>query len=74
MDKIMGTLGSIVYDFTTIHLAAAILIQGSSTSRIRLYQNQIGRHWERINPVFDVLGYKGNEWEPFQKGKNYEAF
>jgi hypothetical protein len=34
----------------------------------------INRHWERIDPVFEVFGLLHDTWEPFRKGINYEAF
>jgi hypothetical protein len=73
-EVVMGTLGSILYDFTNLFMEALIFFQGTSTARTRFYQMQIGRHWERIDPVFEVWGLKEGEWEHFQKGENYKAF
>jgi hypothetical protein len=44
-DVIMGTLGSIIYDFTNVFLEAAIFVQGTNKSRTRLYQMNINKHW-----------------------------
>ena len=40
-DLIMGTLGSIIYDFTNIFMEAAIFIRGPNRARTRLYQMNI---------------------------------
>ncbi|HVU97870.1 MAG TPA: hypothetical protein VHE34_21750 [Puia sp.] len=73
-DVVMGTLGSIIYDFTNLFLDAAIFIQGTNRARTRLYQMNINKHWERILPIFEVFGLKEDQWEPFKKGVNYDAF
>jgi hypothetical protein len=73
-DVIMGTLGSILYDFTNMFLEVAIFVQGTNRSRTRLYQMNINKHWERISPIFDVFGLSGERWEPYKKGVNYDAF
>jgi hypothetical protein len=74
MEVIMGTLGSIIYDFTNVFPEVLIYFKGTSAARTRLYQMNINKHWERIEPVFEVLGYRQTDWEPFQKGVNYEMF
>ena len=73
-DIIMGTLGSIIYDFTNIIPDALIMIEGTSRSRVRLYQMNINKHWDRIDPVFEVFGLRDEKWELFRKGTNYDAF
>ena len=73
-EVIMGTLGSIIYDFTNLFLEAAIFVQGTNKARTRLYQMNINKHWERISPIFEVFGLKEERWEAFKKGVNYDAF
>jgi hypothetical protein len=73
-DLIMGTLGSIIYDFTNFFPQALIWIKGTSPARTRLYQMNINKHWERIEPVFEVFGLRKEEWEPFRKGINFDEF
>jgi hypothetical protein len=48
-DIIMGTLGSIVYDFTNIFPQSLIVIQGTSHARTRLYQMNLNKHWKIIH-------------------------
>jgi hypothetical protein len=71
---ILGTVGNIIYDFTNVFIEALIFIEGTDAARTRLYQININKHWERIEPVFEVFGLRGERWEPFKKGINYEAF
>ena len=74
VDVIMGTVGAIIYDFTNIYAKSLIFIEGSNASRTRLYQINLNRHWELIQPIFGVFGILNGELEPFRKGINYEAF
>jgi Family of unknown function (DUF6934) len=73
-EVIMGTVGSIIYDFTNVNLEALIYIEGTTPARTRLYQININKHWERIEPIFEVFGLKNERWGPFKKGINYDAF
>jgi hypothetical protein len=34
----------------------------------------ISSFWEEISGLFTVIGYVNEEWRPFSKGINYEAF
>ncbi|QHS63158.1 hypothetical protein GWR21_27290 [Chitinophaga agri] len=75
VDVIMGTIGSIIYDFTNIFPEAMISIEGTNKARTRLYQMNINKHLERITPIFDVYGLLPDEsWESFKRSKNYQAF
>jgi hypothetical protein len=74
IELIMGTIGSIIYDFTNLFPKARVLIQGTNTARTRLYQMHITRHWHDIEPVFKIYGLLNDQWELFKKGINYEAF
>jgi len=75
VNVIMGTIGSIIYDFTNIFPQAMVSIEGTNKARTRLYQMNINKHWDLIAPVFDVYGLDENEsWEPFTRGRNYSAF
>lgn len=73
-DKIMGTLGSIIFDFTTLNSDAQIFIEGTNAVRTRLYQMNISKYWNQIDLFFEVLGLKEDKWYPFKKGINYEGF
>ena len=71
---IIGTVGSIIYDFTHVFPKAQVVIRGTNTARTRLYQMHINKYWPRIDPVFVIYGLKNEQWEFFKKGKNYDAF
>jgi hypothetical protein len=73
-DTIIGTLGSIIYDFTNIFNEALIFIKGTDAARTRFYQSHINKHWYNIEPVFEIWGLRDGKWEDFAKGVNYEAF
>jgi hypothetical protein len=73
-DKIMGTLGSIIFDFTTLNSDAQIYIEGTNATRTRLYQMSITKYWNQIDLFFEVYGLKQDKWYLFEKGINYEAF
>lgn len=73
-EKVMGTVGSIIYDFTNVFPRSRIYIEGSNTARTRLYQMHISRHWHEIEPVFNVYGLTLERWKTFRKKTNYDAF
>lgn len=73
-DKVLATVASIVHDFTAVYMYAAVFIRGTSIARTRWYQMGISRHWTEIDKEFEISGLKGDEWEPFRRGVNYQAF
>jgi len=34
----------------------------------------ISQFWNEIDNIFDIKGFKANEWQPYERGKNFEAF
>ncbi len=73
-DKVLATVANIIYEFTGVNEVAAIFIQGTTKARTRWYQMNINKYWEKIEPVFEILGYRNGSWEHFRKSTNYEAF
>lgn len=73
-DKILATVAQIIYYFTGIYQDAWIFIKGTNAARTKWYQMGISKHWEQIDPIFEILGYREGKWESFRKGVNYEAF
>lgn len=73
-DKVLATVAFTVLDFTLQFPDALIVAEGSTPARTRLYQMGIAGNWMEINKNFEVKGLLGNIWEPFQRGRNYEAF
>jgi len=73
-NKVLATVASTIIDFLEHRPDAAIIAQGVTAAKTRLYQMLINQHFQGISPIFNIEGsYKGH-WEPFRSGKNYEAF
>lgn len=72
--KVLATVAATVLDFTNAHSDAFIFAQGSTPARTRLYQMGISAFWGEIGPLFSITAYYNGEWQPFEKGINYEAF
>lgn len=73
-DKVLASVASTVIDFMNNYPEAIIFAKGITPGKTRLYQIGITQNWHEIGQSFDIEGfYKGN-WEPFQRGRNYEAF
>jgi hypothetical protein len=72
--KVLATVARIVQIFSEQFGDVTIIAEGSTQSRTRLYQMGIVAHHQEIENLFDIYGYKNNEWQPFKKGVNYEAF
>jgi len=72
--KVLATVADTVLDFTNNHPDAFVFAQGSTPARTRLYQMGIGSFFDQIGALFSVTAYYNGDWQPFEKGKNYEAF
>ena len=72
--KVLATVANTVLDFTKTHPDALIFAQGSTPARTRLYQMGIGNFFDEIGALLLVIGYYNGDWQPFEKGKNYQAF
>lgn len=73
-DKVLATVAYTVFEFMKHHPGAVIYAQGSSDAKTRLYQMGVANNWLEIKQLFDVQGFFGGDWEPFRKGRNYQAF
>ena len=73
-EKVIMTVASTVYFFTLQYPDAIIYVTGSTTSRTRLYQIGIAKFIEEIQSDFEIYSEKNEEWKPFTKGENYDAF
>jgi hypothetical protein len=72
--KVLTTVAQTVIDFMRQHPEAIVLAKGSTPSRTRLYQMGISQFWDQIETFFDVKGFTANRWQPYERGKNFEAF
>jgi hypothetical protein len=73
-DKILATVATTVIEFLKHYPCATVFAKGSTPSRTRLYQMGLLANWHEINKLFVVEGLINNEWQSFEKNKNYQAF
>lgn len=73
-EKVLSTVASAVYSFTETQTETWVYATGSTSARTRLYQMCINKYFDEIYKYFDVLGLINDNWQPFEKGKNYDAF
>ena len=72
--KILITVASTLYSFTDKFPHAYIYAEGSSKARTRLYRMGIANNYEMIKEDFEVFGLRNNQWYPFEKNVDFEAF
>jgi len=72
--KVLATVAKTVIEFLEEHPTAVITAKGSTKARTRLYQMGIAQFWNEIGGRYDVKGFLDRNWQPFEKGKNFEAF
>lgn len=72
--KILATVASTVLEFFRHYPDAVVYAEGSTASRTRLYQMGISANLLEITQWLEVYGFRLGSWEPFQLGRNYEAF
>jgi hypothetical protein len=72
--KILATVAKTVVDFMSQRPNAIVIAKGSTASRTRLYQMGISQFWDEIDSLFQVKGFKANQWMAYERGKNFEAF
>ncbi len=73
-DMVLATAGEIVYYFSGVFSNSLIFIQGSNAVRTRLYQQALNKYWAEISSLFEVWGRTNDDWQYFEKGRNYNAF
>ncbi|MBD0288073.1 MAG: hypothetical protein ICV79_22005 [Flavisolibacter sp.] len=73
-DKVLATVACTVMNFMQYHPDAVVFAEGSTPAKTRLYQMGINSHWHPVSSLFEVEGFRNGAWEPFERGKNYEAF
>ncbi len=73
-DKVLFTVGQTVLEFVNHFQNASILIVGSTISRTRLYQMAIAQNINEIAKLFEIEGFRNDQWEKFKTGINFEGF
>lgn len=73
-DKVLFTVGQIIFEFLNHFQNANILIVGSTISRTRLYQMTFAQNINEIAKFFEIEGFRNGRWEKFKTGINFEGF
>lgn len=73
-EKVLATVVAAIYAFCDKLPEAWIYATGSTTARTRLYRIGINKYYDVVENDFEIFGQTQNEWERYQKGKDYEAF
>lgn len=73
-DIILATVAGSIHLFCNHHGNHFLYVEGSTPSRTRLYQMSIAKFWNDIREDFDVFGFTDEQWSPFHRLINYEAF
>ncbi|MGG9960868.1 DUF6934 family protein [Ferruginibacter sp. SUN106] len=72
--KVLATVVATVFKFFEKYPNAYIFATGSTKSRTRLYRIGITNNLQEMNKSFELYGYINQNWEKFEKNKDYEAF
>lgn len=73
-EKVLATIVAALYTFCEAFPEAWVYATGSSSSRNRLYQIGINKYYDTARQDFEIYGQTDEEWERYEKGKNYDAF
>ena len=74
MEKVLSTVIQTLPVFFTEFKGSQIFFSGSTPVRTRLYRIVIAKYYHEFERDYSIFGFVNQEAEPFQKGKNYEAF
>lgn len=72
--RILATVVSTLDIFFLWHPNASVFATGSTEVRTRLYRIAISNNLFLIKPEYKVYGRKNNQFFPFEKDCNYDAF
>jgi len=72
--KVLATVVAAIYAFADKYPDAWIYATGSTEARTRLYRMGINKYFDIVQADFDIMGEYQNEWEWYEKGKDYQAF
>lgn len=77
-NKILATIATIVYEFTSKYPSKMVFFSGSTTERTRLYRMAISKNLIELEADFEISGVNFDEqksvMEIFRNGKNYDGF
>lgn len=72
--KVLATVAATLFEFTDHYPGANVIAIGSTLARTRLYRIGITNNLEAIENDFEISGLKGDVWNKFTKGVEYDAF
>jgi hypothetical protein len=73
-EKVLATVVAAVYAFCDKFPDAWVYATGSTSTRTRLYRMGINKYFDIVEADFEIFGQAQNEWERYQRGKDYQAF
>ncbi|WP_426669537.1 DUF6934 family protein [Mucilaginibacter sp. McL0603] len=73
-ELVLATVVATLYAFTDKYPDTLVYATGSTKARTRLYRMGISKYFGDAQSDFEIFGQIHNEWEPFAKGTDYEAF
>lgn len=73
-EKVLATVVSAIYAFADQYPHVWVYATGSTEARTRLYKMGINKYFDIAETDFDIMGEQQNEWEWYEKGKDYQAF
>lgn len=78
-DKVLATVASVVYDYTSSCPDRLIFFKGSCEARTRLYRSAISKNYTELSEQFHILGIivgsdGKNTTIPFNNYTKFEAF
>lgn len=73
-EKVLATVAKTVRVFLNVYPTVRIEVQGSTTSRTRLYQIKLIQHLHEIHQEYNIQGFRNGQWETFDARGNYTSF
>jgi len=73
-EKVLATVVATVFAFTAKNENCYVYARGSTKVRNRLYRMGITKFLSDIELDFVIYGLSKDEWEPFEKGTDYDPF
>lgn len=72
-EKVLATVVAAVGAFFDKHPDTFVYATGSTKARTRLYRIGITRFYEEVRKEFDLYGQVGDDYYPFETGKEYDG-
>ncbi len=72
--KIIRTVAKATLDFFDAYPTSSLIIKPVDEKRSRLYHSVFRRHFHEIDALFDIIGVKGENIEPYNTFNTYESF